>query len=101
MIYDAFKKDIINEFKIKRDSVVTRNILRYDKYDYLFQIDDNFSLYQYLIRSFDTICRSNVLKLVETLCEKYNFDFEEDPYRLFDCSINLSEKFLIRFIPRP
>lgn len=101
MIYDAFKKDIINEFKIKRDSAVTRNNLRYDKYDYLFQIDNNFNLYKYLIRSFDMICQSNVLKLVETLCEKYNFDFEEDSYYSFDCSINLSEKFLIRFIPRP
>ena len=41
MIFDEFKKDIINEFKIKRNRTITKNNLRYNKYDYLFKIDDN------------------------------------------------------------
>lgn len=100
MIYDAFKKDILDEFKIKRDNLVTKNNLRNGN-SYLFQIDDNIRLYNSIIRSFNMTCESNVLKLVETLFEEYNLDFIKDPDHLFDYSIKLNEKFFIRFISKP
>ena len=101
MIYEEFKKDIINEFKIRRDSLVTQNNLKKAKYAYLFQIDDNYGLYTSIIRSFNMICESNVFKLVETLFVKYNIEYEQDPFHLFDYSIKLSEKFFISFLSKP
>ena len=101
MIYDVFKKNIINEFKFERDRLVAENKFKNDN-PCLFQIDDNLELYNSIIGMFNIICEFNVIDLVGTLCEKYNLEFTYgdgvfDGY-IFDCSINLNEKFFIKFI---
>ena len=101
MIYDTFKKNIINEFKFERDRLVAENKFKNNN-PFLFQIDDNLELYSSIISMFNLICQLNVIDLVGALCEKYNLEFTYvdsifDGY-IFDCSINLNEKFFIKFI---
>lgn len=93
MIYNEFKKELIDELEMKKDITVVKN--RFSRPETLFEISDtDDKMYIRILREFEMIAIRNVEKLVKKLCAIHNISCKLNNRNIipFDMLVNIDGK---------